>query len=62
MTHTIVTTFAMIAVGAAFYSPDSERAFQFVKESDKKYSTTYNGARRVFEAQPHEPVEVDFDC
>ena len=62
MTHTIITTFAMIAVGAAFYSPDSERAFEFTKESDKKYSTIYNGKRQVFEAKPYEPVEVDFQC
>jgi len=61
MTHTISTTFAALAIGAAFYSPDSERAFEFIKESDTKYSTTYNGKREVFKAAPNEEVEATFE-
>jgi len=61
MTHTISTTFRSLSIGAAFYSPDSERAFEFIKESDTKYSTTYNGKREVFKAAPNEEVEATFE-
>ena len=60
MTHTILTTFRALAIGAAFYSPDSEHAFEFLKISDSKYATTYNGKQEVFKAAPDEPVEVEF--
>ncbi len=53
-----ICTFAALAVGAAFVNPDSINAFTFIKESEKHYSTTYNGKREVFRAQPFEQVEV----
>ncbi len=60
MTHTIITTFGLLSLGATFYPPDSERAFEFLKISDSKYATTYNGKQEVFKAAPDEPVEVEF--
>jgi len=61
MTHTIITTFGLLSLGATFYPPNSERAFEFIKESDTKYSTTYNGKREVFKAAPNEEVEATFE-
>lgn len=52
-----LTTFAALSIGAAFYNPESEKVFEFVKESEKSYSTTYNGKREVFRGIPNEVVE-----